>query len=117
VVAELPPGRERLARAIDAFWQGCFARIAVRRLIKNGSHVSSVEAAIHRKNRAFEFLLQPELKAIGDPSPMDAARLLRVLTEEIAQAEFETGKQQPQLRKAMWRLFDGSFAAAPATAG
>jgi AcrR family transcriptional regulator len=115
VMETLPVGRLRMERTIEAFWAGCIERIPVRRLIKRGRGKVTLDAAVQRKNRAFEYLLQPELKAMGDPSPPNTARLLRAMIEEVAQAEFEMGERQPLLRAALWRMLDGEVAAKPQT--
>ncbi len=117
VMSTMPAGRRRLERAVEAFWSGCIARIPLRRLIKQGRIKVDLDASVQRRNRAFELLLQPELKEIGDPSPMESARLLRALIEEVAQAEFESGEPQPLLRAGLWRMFDSNIRPPSSTVG
>lgn len=109
VIGHLPAGRDRLVQGIETYWQGCIERIPTRRLIKNGRKLAQLDAAIQRRNRAFEYLLQPELQAIGLSATAETARLLRTLIEEVAQAEYGSGVIEPPIRQAFWRMFDATI--------
>lgn len=106
----LPQGRRRMDQAIEVFWTGCIERLPLRQLVKRGRADGALDAAVQRRNRAFEYLLAAELQAIGDPAPADSARLLRALVEEVAQAEFEAGAPLPALRTRFRQLLDDGLA-------
>ena len=107
-VEDLPPGRELLLRAIDAYLDVCLANRAVKALVFETRAQGELTTTMQQREDLFAALAQPSLVAMGmTPAPI-VARLFVAMTSETALIELEAGRKVPGARDTIRALATGS---------
>ena|ERR1700722_19907556 len=103
-VAGLPPGRELLLTAIEAYLDVCLANRAVKALVFETHAQSSLTTTMEDRETLFAKLAQPSMRAIGMTPAHISARLIVALTSEAALIEMEAGRKVAGARKSIRTL-------------
>jgi TetR/AcrR family transcriptional repressor of nem operon len=103
-VAELPPGRELLLAAIEAYLDVCLANLAVKALVFETRAQSTLTTTMEEREALFAKLAQPSMRAIGMTPAHISARLMVALTSEAALIEMEAGRKVAGARKSIRTL-------------
>lgn len=103
-VAELPPGRELLLAAIEAYLDVCLANLAVKALVFETRAQSTLTTTMEDREALFAKLAQPSMRAIGMTPAHISARLIVALTSEAALIEMEAGRKVAGARKSIRTL-------------
>ncbi len=103
-VAELPPGRELLLAAIEAYLDVCLANHAVKALVFETRAQSTLTTTMEDREALFAKLAQPSMRAIGMTPAHISARLIVALTSEAALIEMEAGRKVAGARKSIRTL-------------
>lgn len=107
-VAELPPGRELLLAAIEAYLDVCLANRAVKALVFETRAQSTLTTTMEDREALFAQLAQPSMRVIGMTPAHVSARLIVALTSEAALIEMEAGRKVPGARKTIRALLGTS---------
>jgi AcrR family transcriptional regulator len=103
-VAGLPPGRELLLTAIDAYLDVCLANRAVKALVFETRAQGNLTTTMDERQEQFAVLAQPSVKAMGLTPGKVAARLFVAMTMEAALIELEAGGRVAGARKTIRTL-------------
>jgi AcrR family transcriptional regulator len=103
-VAELPPGRDLLLAAIEAYLDVCLANRAVKALVFETRAQNTLTATMEDREALFSKLAQPSMRAIGMTPAHVSARLIVALTSEAALIEMEAGGKVAGARKSIRTL-------------
>ena len=103
-VADLPPGRELLLAAIEAYLDVCLANRAVKALVFETRAQSALTTTMEDREALFAQLAQPSMRAIGMTPARISARLIVALTSEAALIEMEAGHRVSGARKSIRTL-------------
>jgi TetR/AcrR family transcriptional repressor of nem operon len=107
-VADLPPGRELLLAAIEAYLDVCLRNRAVKALVFETRAQSALTTTMEDREALFARLAEPSVRAIGmAPAPI-AARLIVALISEAALIEMEAGRKVGGARKSIATLLKTS---------
>jgi TetR/AcrR family transcriptional repressor of nem operon len=87
----LPPGRELLLRAIDAYLDVCLENKAVKALVFETRAQGDLTTTMRQREEAFAVLAQPSLATMGIGPTSIASRLFVAMTSEAALIEMEAG--------------------------
>jgi|SRR5665213_455036 len=107
-VAGIPPGRELLLAAIEAYLDVCLANHAVKALVFETRAQSSLTTTMSEREALFAHLAEPSAKAMGITPARISARLIVALTSEAALIEMESGHKVPGARKAIRSLLNAA---------
>jgi TetR/AcrR family transcriptional repressor of nem operon len=107
-VAELPPGRELLLAAIEAYLDVCLANRAVKALVFETRAQSTLTTTMEDREALFARLAQPSMRALGMTPAHISARLIVALTSEAALIEMEAGRRVAGARKSIRTLLGTS---------
>lgn len=97
----LPPGRERLIAAFEAYLNGCLGRIAVKALLLEVRTEHLVTDAVAARNARNTEIVTRDLEIMGWEDAAAAGRLCVAMAAEAALAELEAGGPLPQVRRAL----------------
>jgi AcrR family transcriptional regulator len=100
-VAGLPPGRDRLLAAADAYLDGCLRHRGIRALLLEARAEPVITDAIARRNRQASELITPDFTAMGWADPAQGAALWNGLVVEAALLELAAGRRQEPIRTAL----------------
>lgn len=112
-VGVLPPGRERLLAAIDAYLDVCLVNRAVKALVLETRAQGELTTTMEEREELFVGLAEPCTRAMGLRPARVFARLAVALTSEVALIELETGRRVPRARSAIHTLLACVPGAAP----
>jgi TetR/AcrR family transcriptional regulator, transcriptional repressor for nem operon len=101
--ADVPPGAECIARAVDAYLDVCLADRAVKALALEARAEGTLTASMAARHDLFVARAVPSLRAMGWPDVRAAAQLLAAMTSEIAVRELDAGRRLPAARRALRR--------------
>jgi len=104
VMADLPPGRERLEAGANAYLDGCLAEPSTKALLVQSRTEAGLSDLVAARNQSSATLILPDLVALGWAPPEPVAVLLVAAVAEIALIELATGKRDKQLRRGLLRL-------------
>jgi TetR/AcrR family transcriptional regulator, transcriptional repressor for nem operon len=103
-VVALPPGRELLLAAIEAYLDVCLANRAVKALVFETRAQGTLTTTMEDREALFAKLAQPSMRAIGMTPAHISARLIVALTSEAALIEMEAGRKVAGARKSIRTL-------------
>jgi TetR/AcrR family transcriptional repressor of nem operon len=98
VIAELPPGKERLAAAARTYLDGCLRNRGVKALLLEARGHLPIADEVMRRNRMNVDVVAADFSALGWSHPREAARLWIAATAECALMELEGGGPDPAAR-------------------
>jgi AcrR family transcriptional regulator len=104
--ADLPPGRERLQRGIEAYFEVCLHNRGVRALLLEARNSPGVAPEVAARNAEFVALGEPDLRAMGWAEARVAARLVIAMAAELAMAELASGARDEIGREVLWDLVE-----------
>lgn len=105
-VAGLPPGAERLYKALAAYLDVSLEHRGAKALsLETRSDPTGQSSMSARRERLIEAAL-PDLKAMGWDEPEAAAQLVAAMTREISALEFDAGRPLPASRRALKRFLE-----------
>jgi TetR/AcrR family transcriptional regulator, transcriptional repressor for nem operon len=97
----LPPGRQRLLAAVEAYLDTCLANHGVKALVLETRAQSKLTTTMEEREQMFVQLAEPCTRAMGLRPSRVFARLAVALTSEAAMIEMETGRKVPSARNAI----------------
>ncbi len=103
-VAGLPPGRELLLAAIDAYLDVCLHNHAVKALVFETRTQATLTTTMEDREALFAQLAEPSMRALGMTPANISARLIVALTSEAALIEMESGRKTSGARKTIRAL-------------
>lgn len=103
-VGDLPPGRELLLAAIDAYLDVCLAHGAVKALVFETRAQGNLTTTMEEREALFTRLAEPSTRAMGMRPARVSARLIVALISEAALIEMEAGRRVPGARGAIRAL-------------
>lgn len=106
--AGMPPGRERVVRAADAYWDFALAERGMRALLFEARVDPAVRENARRETAAQVKTFGPDLRTMRVSGSASVGRLLVAMVVEVAFAETESGHRETQLRNAFFALLPGS---------
>ncbi|MER5511947.1 TetR/AcrR family transcriptional regulator [Streptomyces sp. NPDC002766] len=107
-VKPLPPGRDFLAAALDAYLDACLAKGAIKALLLEARAHGERGAVYTELLTQFEALVSSSLQALA-LTPVDIhARLLIALASETALIELERGSRVDEARDALRAILPGT---------
>lgn len=106
-MADLPPGRDRLARGMNTYLDGCLAQPATKALLVQSRTEAGLSDLVAARNETAAALVLPDLVALGWSPPEPIAALLVAAVAEIALLELAAGKRDNELRNGLLRLATG----------
>jgi AcrR family transcriptional regulator len=106
-MADLPPGRDRLATGMTVYLDGCLADAATKALLVQSRTEAGLSDLVAARNSTAATLLLPDLVALGWSRPEPIAALLVAAVAEIALLELAAGKPDKALRDGLIRLATG----------
>lgn len=106
-MADLPPGRDRLAAGMNTYLDGCLAQPATKALLVQSRTEAGLSDLVAARNESAAALVLPDLVALGWSPPEPIAALLVAAVAEIALLELAAGKRDNQLRNGLLRLATG----------
>jgi len=106
-MADLPPGRNRLAAGMNTYLDGCLAQPATKALLVQSRTEAGLSDLVAARNESAAALVLPDLVALGWSPPEPIAALLVAAVAEIALLELAAGKRDNQLRNGLLRLATG----------
>ncbi len=101
VIAEMPPGADRLAAAARTYLDGCLRDRGVKALLLEARGHLPIADEVTRRNRMNVDVVAPDFQALGSPHPREAARLWIAATAECALMELERGHRDSAARAAL----------------
>lgn len=104
--AELPPGRVRLQRVAEAYFEVCLRNRGVRALLLEVRNSPGVAGEVAVRNDAFVELAEPDLRAMGWAEARVAARLVIAMGAELVMAEMASGARDEVGRGVLWGLLE-----------
>ena len=107
VIAELPPGRDRLLTGSGAYLDICLRHRGIRALLLEARAEPAIAGAIAERNKQVVHLTEPDFAALGWAHPADGAALWSGLVVEAALLELAAGRRRPTIRDAMARFLSG----------
>jgi TetR/AcrR family transcriptional repressor of nem operon len=112
-VGELPPGRELLLAAIDAYLDVCLAHGAVKALVLESRAQGNLTTTMEEREALFARLAEPSVRAMGMSPARVSARLIVALISEAALIEMEAARRVPGARGAIRALLGAPRALPP----
>jgi TetR/AcrR family transcriptional regulator, transcriptional repressor for nem operon len=103
-IADSPPGRDRLATAMDTYLDGCLAEPATKALLVQSRTEAGLSDLVAARNAHAAAMLMPDLAALGWDPPEPIAALIVAAVAEIALVELEVGQRDDDLRRGLLRL-------------
>ncbi|GAA4370183.1 TetR/AcrR family transcriptional regulator [Agromyces bauzanensis] len=103
-MTDLPPGADRLRRGTEVYLNACLSARGVRAMLLDVRSDPVVAVRIREHNAHYLDLVAEDLDALATPDPGSAGRLFVAAVHETALAELEEGREQPRLRRALWRI-------------
>jgi len=103
-VTGLPPGRDLLLAAIDAYLNACLAHRAIKALVFETRAQNNLTTTMQEREALFAKLAEPSMRALGLTPARTAARLIVALTSEAALIEMEAGRKVPGARRTIGAL-------------
>ena len=109
----LPPGRARLQRSFEAYFEACLRDSGVRALLLEARNSPGVAAEVAERNAGFAALAEPDLRAMGWAEPRTATRLVLAMGAELAMTEMANGERDDLGRRVLWELLERLDKAGP----
>ena len=106
-VEDIPPGLRRELVMIEAYLDVCLDNLAVKALVMETRSQPGLTTTMEEREALAVQLAEANLKAMGVPSPADAARLVVAMTSEAAMIELEAGQRIPATRNMVRKLVEG----------
>lgn len=106
VLAEVPPGPERLLRATRTYLDACLRERGVRALLLEARAEPVTAAEVRARNAQNAESCQADFAAMGWTQPYAAAQLWVGMAAEAALLEFDAGHRVTELRKALARYVE-----------
>jgi AcrR family transcriptional regulator len=103
-MADLPPGRDRLAAGMNTYLDGCLAEPATKALLVQSRTEAGLSDLVAARNESAAMSILPDLVALGWKPPESIAALLVAAVAEIALVELAAGKRDNGLRRSLLRL-------------
>jgi AcrR family transcriptional regulator len=103
-IGHLPPGRDRLLAAAEAYLDICLRHRGVRALLLEARAEPAVADAIAERNRQAVGLTRTDFAALDWTHPAEGAALWNGLVVEAALLELTAGRRRPTIREAMARF-------------
>jgi AcrR family transcriptional regulator len=103
-MADLPPGRDRLAAGMNAYLDGCLAEPATKALLVQSRTEAGLNDLVGARNHGSATLILPDLEALGWASAEPVAALLVAAVAEIALVELDARQSDDELRAGLLRL-------------
>ncbi|KAA0082124.1 TetR/AcrR family transcriptional regulator [Mycolicibacterium sp. P9-64] len=100
-VADMAPGRERLALAARTYLDGCLRDRGVKALLLEARGHLPIADEVLARNRRNVDVLTADFEAMGRRHPRQSARLWVAATAECALMELELGRADPETREAL----------------
>lgn len=101
VAADLPPGRERLLAAADAYLDGCLRHRGVRSLLLEARAEPAIATEIAARNQQVSRVTAADFRAMGWTRPAEGAALWNGLVVEAALLELVAGGRRTAIRDAL----------------
>jgi TetR/AcrR family transcriptional regulator, transcriptional repressor for nem operon len=101
---KVPPGAERLWRAVEAYLDVSLRERAIKALSLEARTQGALTAAMSERQERFAAAAVPSFKAMGWPDAKAAAQLLSAMTSEIAIRELEARRRLPAARRSLRRF-------------
>jgi TetR/AcrR family transcriptional regulator, transcriptional repressor for nem operon len=106
VLAEVPPGPERLLRSTRTYLDACLRERGVRALLLEARAEPVTAAEVRARNTQNADICEADFAAMGWAQPYAAAQLWVGMAAEAALLEFDAGHCVTDLRKALARYVD-----------
>ena len=103
-IADLGPGRDRLAAGVGAYLDGCLAEPATKALLVQARTEAGLGDEVAARNRQAADVITADLAAMGWHDPDPIAALLIASIAETALLELTEGGRRDDLRDAILRL-------------
>ena len=101
VIADLGPGRDRLAAAAGTYLDACLRDRGVKALLLEARGHLPIADEVTRRNRMNVDVVAADFAALGSAQPREAARLWVAATAECALIELERGHRVAAARAAL----------------
>lgn len=103
-MADLPPGRDRIAAGMNAYLDGCLAEPATKALLVQSRTEAGLNDLVAARNHGSATLILPDLEALGWAPAEPVAALLIAAVAEIALVELDARQSDDELRAGLLRL-------------
>jgi TetR/AcrR family transcriptional regulator, transcriptional repressor for nem operon len=103
-MADLPPGRDRLAAGMNAYLDGCLAEPATKALLVQSRTEAGLNDLVATRNNSSATVILPDLEALGWASAQPIAALLVAAVAEIALVELDARQADDELRRGLLRM-------------
>jgi AcrR family transcriptional regulator len=104
VIADMPPGKDRLAAIAITYLDGCLRDRGVKALLLEARGHLPIADEVMRRNRMNVDVVEADFEALGAQYPRAAARLWIAATAECALMELEFGRRDSAARSALSAL-------------
>ena len=104
--AGLPPGRTRLRRSMEAYFEVCLRDRGVKALLLEARNSPGVAAVVAERNAGYAALAEPDLRAMGWAEARTTARLFLAMSAELAMAEMANGERDDLGRRVLWEVLE-----------
>lgn len=101
VVGDLPPGRDRLLAAANAYLDGCLRHRGVRALLLEARAEPAIAGAIAERNKLVVGLIRQDFVVLGWGRAGEGAALWNGLVVEAALLELAAGRRESSVREAL----------------
>lgn len=102
----MPRTLARLKRGVEVYLDHGLRRPCLRALVQNLQTEPGAAQLHNNRVRGWIFFFQIELAALGVANPQARAQLCIGMAASIAQAEYEAGGVQPELRETLYAYMD-----------
>lgn len=106
--ADAEPGEAQAWASLETYLDACLRDRAVKALLLEARSDGVLAEAAQARRAALAEAAVPELEALGVIHPQASAWLLVGMVSEIAVAEMETGRADPQARAALRAFLQGA---------
>jgi TetR/AcrR family transcriptional repressor of nem operon len=103
-IATQSPGPERLRRGATAYLDACVRSRGTKAMLLDIRSEPTIAAQVRANNEATARIAAADFTTLGSTHPQDAARLFLAMVSEVALAELDRGRTQPNLRQALWQF-------------
>jgi hypothetical protein len=101
VLATGEPSAERLVEALGVYWEGCFARRAIRKRVLEATAGTQFEKSVEPMGRPFEFMVRAELQGSNLPNLDDLSEQIYQEARAIAVDEARENQRLLPRRRAL----------------
>jgi AcrR family transcriptional regulator len=100
-IADIQPGKDRLAAAATTYLDGCLRDRGVKALLLEARGHLPIAEEVTRRNRMSVDVVAADFEELGSRYPREAARLWIAATAECALMELERGSRDPAARSTL----------------